>query len=37
MSVYEEIRVSYFTRTKDLNLLYKSYASYKGDKVVSLK
>jgi hypothetical protein len=37
MSVYEEIKADYLIRIKDLNLLYKSHASRKGDKVISSK
>jgi hypothetical protein len=37
MSVYEEIEAGYFTRIKDLNLLYKSHASRKEDKVILSK
>jgi hypothetical protein len=37
MSVYEEIEAGYLIRTKNLNLLYKSYTSRKRDKVVSSK
>jgi hypothetical protein len=37
MPVYEEIEASYLTRTKDLNLSYKSHASHKGDEMISLR
>jgi hypothetical protein len=35
MSVYEETEADYLIRTKDLNLLYESHASRRGDKVMS--
>jgi hypothetical protein len=35
MSVYEKIKAGYLIRTKDLNLLYKSHASYREDEMVS--
>jgi hypothetical protein len=35
--VYEEIEADYLIRTKDLNLLYKSHASRREDKVISPK
>jgi hypothetical protein len=37
MSVYEEIRASYLTRIKDLNLLYKSHTSRKENEVISFR
>ena len=35
MSVYEEIGITYLTRTKDLNLSCESYTNRRGDEVVS--
>jgi hypothetical protein len=35
--MYEEIRASYLTRIKDLNLSCELYASHKKDEVVLLK
>jgi hypothetical protein len=35
MSVYEETGAGYLIRTKDLNLSCKSYASRRGDEVIS--
>jgi hypothetical protein len=37
MSVYEEIEAGYLIYIKDLNLSYKSHASRRKDKVISLK
>jgi hypothetical protein len=36
MSVYEEIEITYLTRTKDLNLSCESYANRRGDEVINI-